>query len=45
MVFDGLVLSLTGWNACARPRTRETALTTALYRDGVVVFLVCITVK
>ncbi|KAF8492645.1 hypothetical protein JB92DRAFT_3002533 [Gautieria morchelliformis] len=33
MVFDGL-------NACARPRTQQTAFTVALYRDGVVVFLV-----
>ncbi|KAF8510851.1 hypothetical protein JB92DRAFT_419749 [Gautieria morchelliformis] len=40
MAFDCLVLSLTAWNACARPRTQETALTTALYRDGVVVFLI-----
>ncbi|KAF8528618.1 hypothetical protein JB92DRAFT_2863542 [Gautieria morchelliformis] len=40
MVFDGLVLSLAGWNACARPRTQQTAFTVALYRDGVVVFLV-----
>ncbi|KAF8509140.1 hypothetical protein JB92DRAFT_2948415 [Gautieria morchelliformis] len=42
MVFDGLVLSLAGWNACARPRTQQTAFTVALYRDGVVVFLVCL---
>ncbi|KAF8528616.1 hypothetical protein JB92DRAFT_773242 [Gautieria morchelliformis] len=40
MVFDGLVLSLAGWNACARPRTQQTAFTVALYRDGVVVFLI-----
>ncbi|KAF8492648.1 hypothetical protein JB92DRAFT_3002562 [Gautieria morchelliformis] len=40
MVFDGLVLSLAGWNACARPRTQQTAFTAALYRDGVVVFLI-----
>ncbi|KAF8528607.1 hypothetical protein JB92DRAFT_772466 [Gautieria morchelliformis] len=40
MVFDGLVLSLAGWNACAQPRTQQTAFTLALYRDGVVVFLI-----
>ncbi|KAF8489740.1 hypothetical protein JB92DRAFT_3012177, partial [Gautieria morchelliformis] len=40
MLFDGLVLSFAGWNACARPRTQQTAFTVALYRDGVVVFLI-----
>ncbi|KAF8528604.1 hypothetical protein JB92DRAFT_2863440 [Gautieria morchelliformis] len=40
MVFDSLVLSLAGWNAYARPRTEQTAFTVALYRDGVVVFLI-----
>ncbi|KAF8528600.1 hypothetical protein JB92DRAFT_2863382 [Gautieria morchelliformis] len=40
MVFDALVLSLAGWNACARPPTQQTAFTVALYRDGVVVFLI-----
>jgi hypothetical protein len=40
MVFDVLVLSLTGWNACARPRNQQTALTQAMNRDGIVFFLV-----
>jgi len=40
MVFDCLVLSLTAWNACARPRTQKTPLTTALYQDGIAVFLI-----
>ncbi|KAF8510849.1 hypothetical protein JB92DRAFT_419420 [Gautieria morchelliformis] len=40
MVFDGLVLSLSGWNAYARPRAEQTAFTVALYRDGVVAFLI-----
>ena len=40
MVFDGIVLLLTAWNACARPRTQVTALTSMLCRDGIAFFLV-----
>jgi len=40
MVFDGLVLSMTSWNACAQPRNQETALAQALYRDGIAFFLI-----
>ncbi|KAF8579836.1 hypothetical protein K439DRAFT_1620275 [Ramaria rubella] len=40
LIFDTLVLTMTSWNACARPRTQETALTQALYRDGIAFFLI-----
>lgn len=38
--FDILVLSLTSWNACARPRDQQTPLTQALYRDGIAFFII-----
>lgn len=43
MVFDCLGLFLTAFNASARPRTQETALTSVLYKDGILYFLVRVT--
>ncbi|KIJ54957.1 hypothetical protein M422DRAFT_24818 [Sphaerobolus stellatus SS14] len=40
VAFDFLVLLLTTWNACARPRTKETALARTLYRDGIAFFVI-----
>jgi len=40
MVFDVLVLSLTSWNACSRPRRKSTPLAQALHRDGIIYFMI-----
>lgn len=40
IAFEVVVFLATCWNAVERPRTLDTKLTNALYRDGIVYFLV-----